>query len=82
MSTLVRMRTQSQALVEVKKLDPNTALTAHALRQLVLQKKIKFVCVGNKKLINLDSLLEYLADPPQEELENKDNYGKLRRIGG
>lgn len=78
----VRMRTQAQALAEVKAQDAGSALTAHALRQLVLQKKIKFICAGNKRLINLDSLLEYLANPPQDEGETKENsYGKLRKIG-
>ena len=82
-SAPVRMRTQAQALAEVKALDPNTALTAHALRKLILQKKIKVVIAGNKYLLNFDSLLEYLANPVSstEEPHEVKGYGKLRPVG-
>ncbi|TYQ14768.1 UNVERIFIED_CONTAM: hypothetical protein Cloal_1146 [Acetivibrio alkalicellulosi] len=81
-SAPVRMRTQAQALAEVKAIDPNTALTAHALRQLVLQRKIKVVMAGNKYLINFDSLLDYLVNPTEIEPDQVDAalYGKLRKI--
>jgi hypothetical protein len=81
-SAPVRMRTQAQALAEVKAVDSNSALTAHFLRQLVIQKKIKVVMAGNRYLVNLDSLFDYLANPPQDEEVKESGYGCLRKIGG
>lgn len=50
-------------------------------RVLVIQKKIKVVMAGNKYLINLQSLFDYLANPPQDEEIKENDYGKLRKIG-
>ena len=50
---LPRMRTIRQA---AKELD----IAEYFLRQLVKQNKIVYVCAGNKNLINLDSLIDYL----------------------
>lgn len=59
--TTPRMRTVRQVIQELKSLDSGTALTEHALRQMVANNDIPCVLVGNKKLINLDLLLEKLA---------------------
>ncbi len=78
----VRMRTQSQALNDVKAMDPSSALTAHGLRTLLLQNKIKYIRMGVKYLVNFDSLLEYLANP-DDQMQNEEpkvEYGKLRKI--
>lgn len=55
-----RMRLQKDAYAAVKELDPHTAVTPHAIRQLALDGKIKSVAIGRKRLINIDSLMEYL----------------------
>ena len=55
------MRTVRQVIQELKSLDSGTALTEHALRRMVANNDIPCVLVGNKKLINLDLLLEKLA---------------------
>lgn len=82
MATLARIRTQAQALADVKAQDPSTALTAHGLRMLILQNKVKYVRMGAKYLINLDSLFDYLANPDDQQRneEPKVEYGKLRKI--
>ena len=59
--TTPRMRTVRQVIQELKSLDRGTALTEHALRQMFANNDIPCVLVGNKKLINLDLLLEKLA---------------------
>lgn len=59
--TAPRMRTVRQVMQELKSLDSGTALTEHALRRMVANNDIPCVLVGNKKLINLDLLLEKLA---------------------
>lgn len=60
-NSMPRMRTIRQAILEVRKMDSGTALTEHALRRMVANNDIPCVLVGNKKLINLDLLLEKLA---------------------
>lgn len=73
-----RMRTIDQTIKELKQADPNSALTKHALRQMILKKEVPSVMVGCKYLINLDLLQAYLDNPtpPHQAPE----YGKIRRI--
>ncbi len=56
-----RMRTIQEAAKELKKADPETAVTPYAIRQLVITGKLPFVSVGNKRLINMDTLEKYLC---------------------
>lgn len=80
--TLARMRTIKGCCEQLKLDDPDTALKKHAIRQLVLQKKIKFVKAGNKYLINYDDLLNYLSNPKPsiEESTSNTEYGKIRPV--
>lgn len=57
---MARMRLISTAYEDIKRSDPNTALTLNGLRCLVKTGKILSVKIGRKTLINLDSLYEYL----------------------
>ena len=52
----------------------------NAIRQLVLQGKIKHVKVGTKRLINYADLIDYLAQPVEEVQDQSMSYGKLRRV--
>ena len=54
-----RMRLISTAYEEIKRVDPNTALTLNGLRCLVKSGKVLSVKIGRKTLVNLDSLYEY-----------------------
>lgn len=58
---IARMRTITEAVAEIKAADPHTALTVHALRQLILSGKVPSIMAGKKYLINLDTLIEYLS---------------------
>lgn len=58
---MIRMRTIKDTVIELKQLDPKTAVTEYAVRQLVITDKIAYVKVGNKYLVNFDSLLEYFS---------------------
>ena len=58
-----RMRTVGEAALELKKLDPNTAVTEYHIRSLVLSGKLPKIKAGKKYLINLDLLLDYLENP-------------------
>ena len=59
----MRLRTQREALEELRAVDPGCALTAYALREMVLSGRIKTISVGRKRLIDLDRLPDYLAAP-------------------
>ncbi len=53
-------RTLSQALEIIKKSDRNSAITAYYLRCLAKSGKIKVLNTGNKVLINMKSLEDFL----------------------
>lgn len=55
------MRTIAAAAAELRKLDPNTAVTPYAIKQMVLSGKIPHIKAGKKRLINMDILERYLC---------------------
>lgn len=55
-----RMRTINQAATWLQENDPETALTKTALRRLVTSGKLPSVRVGQKYLISLEALEDYL----------------------
>ena len=61
-----RMRTIAEVADELRKADPNTALTKYAIRQMVLNGTIPCIKVGKKRLINMDVLEAYLSEPAPE----------------
>lgn len=67
-----RMRTVHEAAEEMKKLDANTAVTEYHIRRLVLDGVLPKVKAGKKYLINLDSLLDYLANPYDERFRKEE----------
>ena len=66
----MRVRTIEQLYADVKRLDPDTALTKTALRRLVVSGKLPSVRAGSKYLLNLDTLQEYLQNPGKFEKGN------------
>jgi len=66
---MTRMRSISAA-------DPNTALTAHSIRRLILQKQIPYV-MPEQNILNPDALFEYLNAPP---VPAEPKSGTIRRI--
>lgn len=62
MAKLARMRMLDECYAEIKKLDPDTAISKNHIRQLALSGKIPVVMAGRKRLINLDGLIEYISD--------------------
>lgn len=68
-TTLPRMRTVKEAVAEIKTIDPDTAVTFYQVRRLVLRGVLPTVSAGNKRLINLDLLIEYLQNPTAERFQ-------------
>ena len=56
----MRTRTIDSAFEELKKIDPNTAVSKHYIRQLIISNKIPYRKAGNKYLFDFDRLVEYL----------------------
>ncbi len=56
-----KMRTVKQAMEELKRLDPCTAMTERALRRMITENDIPYIAIGRKKLLNFDLLLAKLA---------------------
>ena len=74
------MPTIDQAFEYVLSQDAETGLTKTALRRLVTSGKLPSVTVGNKYLISLETLEDYLSGviPAPAVLPDKQNY--IRRI--
>lgn len=68
MADIPRMRTLPEAMLEIKSLDPHSALTLTALRRMVNNNEIPYVSIASKKLICLDSLLEILEKGLQTDV--------------
>lgn len=60
-SAMARIRTIKKAYEEISKADPNTCLTEHHIRQLAINGNIPTTKAGNKYLLDLDKLIEYLG---------------------
>lgn len=60
-NNLPRYRTIKGCLEEIKKLDNSTAISEWFIRQLCKTNKVDYQASGNKSLVNLDSLLNFLG---------------------
>ena len=54
-----RLRKKESVIKEIKKIDPNTAITGYLIDQLTKEGEITEIKYGNAKLINLDELFDY-----------------------
>lgn len=79
---LPRMRTAEGVLRELRAFDPNTEISLHFVRKLILSGKLPVVCAGCRKMVDVDRVLDYLAQG--EQLEDAQagaaQYGQIRRI--
>lgn len=62
-----RMRTLTEAVTAIRTADPGTALTRSALRRLVVTGAVPSVRIGQKYLVDLDMLDNYLGGQPQRQ---------------
>lgn len=73
------MRLISEAYAEIKKHDPNTAITKHAFRMLVNSGRIKSIQVGRKKLVAMEDIDRFFF--PDGEMESDiSGDGKIRIV--
>lgn len=71
-SKIPRFRTAKQCIETIRAIDPDTAISEWYIRQLVASGTIMSYGTGNKHLINLDSLLEFL-NRGFDEARNNEN---------
>lgn len=73
-----RMRTLTEAVTAIRTADPETALTRSTLRRLVVTGAVPSVRIGQKYLVDLDVLDDYLggSQPQQQEIVRN----SIRRI--
>lgn len=64
---MAKFRTIAKALEEVKKIDPDTCLSDYVLRRLASEEKISQIQSGNKTLIEVESLLDFLNGEENQE---------------
>lgn len=56
-----RIRTINKAWEELRQMDPDTAVSQHFIRTLVVNGEIPSKRSGNRYLIDFDKLLKYLS---------------------
>lgn len=65
---MVRMRTAESLLKEIRAQDPDTEITLHYLRKLIARGAIPVVHAGRKNLVNMDLVLDYLANGQNHDI--------------
>ena len=75
---LPRIRTLKEAHAEIKASDPCTAVSFNYLRRLVLSGAIPCIKAGNKFLINMQRLEEYLCNPERQNIDRVREYEQAR----
>lgn len=76
---MARFRTIKETVRAIKENDPDTCISEWWLRQIVKSGKLKCHRAGNRYLIDLDFLEEFLKNPPAVE-EAKQPLGIVRKI--
>lgn len=56
-----KLRKQETVVKEIKKLDPNSAVTTYLIQCLIKEGLISKIHYGNANLINLDELAEFFS---------------------
>lgn len=77
------MRTAGDAVKDLKRDDPYTPITRHTIVTWAKQGLIHSVMIGNRRLISMDSLEDYLAGiitPQPTESEEVPERGTIRPV--
>ena len=77
--TMPRMRTAEKVLAEIKQVDPDTEVTLHYIRALIRAEAVPVVRCGRKKLVNVDAVMELLANGYELPTEPQ-AVGVIRRV--
>lgn len=75
-----RMRTASGIAREIQVLDPGSEITTYYIRQLIKNGTIPVVKAGNKSLVDLNIVLEFLRQGTAQVEPEIINTNGIRRI--
>ena len=76
--SIPKIRTIAEAIEEIKRLDPETAITARFIKEGIADGKIPIIRVGNKMLVNMSSIFAFLEGEAVYETVTTTNC--IRRI--
>ena len=76
----MRMRTIDKGFEEIISKDPGTNLSKTAWRRLITSGEIPSVCIGTKRLVNMDIAEQYLTTGEPERTTPLPIQGTIRRI--
>ena len=61
-----KLRKKEQIIKEIKKIDPNTAITGYLINTLIKNGSLSKVEYGNAHLINLDEIADFFTKKEQK----------------
>lgn len=76
MANLPRIRSAKEAAEELKKIDPHTRFCERHIRYLMRSGAVPMITAGRRQFVNLDTLIEYLAEHPVLELLEQEQTQK------
>ena len=65
MDNVPKLRTVAETVREIRGMEENCYVTEHMLRRAIREKKIRCIESGNRKILDLDDVIEYLRGRPQ-----------------
>ena len=71
MANLPRIRSAKEAASELRKLDPGTKFCEDHIRYLMRSGAVPMITAGCRQFVNLDTLIEYLAEHPTLDLQGQ-----------
>lgn len=77
---MAKMRIIKDIYEDIKRNDPDTAITMCGLRRMVQTGVIPSVQVGRKRLINADTVMDYLNNNTITSESKQEEYGVIRRV--
>ena len=77
---LPRIRSAVEALAEVRRLDPKTALKLHHIQRLMKSGAVPTIKAGNRIFVNFDMLIEYIAAHPDLDLSVEHKVNGIRAV--
>ena len=80
-SSIPKMRTVAKTVDELKRLDPDTCVSAYYIRQLIKKGELPVVWAGSRALINLDDVLTLLHIGTGERKSDSQSRQGIRKLG-
>lgn len=80
MANLPRIRSAKEAASELRKLDPGTKFCEHHIRYLMRSGAVPMITAGCRQFVNLDTLIEYLAEHPTLDLQGQQQEQGIRKV--